>query len=108
MSFNLEAAFNLALKLNSRVVVLHDMEGGDKINIAIAPANYFRNLSGVEETVFTGREFVISKASLDAQSFPALERGMRIIDPDDGNLTIDVPIPMYIFGKLVGYRVRTN
>lgn len=108
MSFNLEAAFNSILSLNGRAVQLHDLESDTKVNVKISPANYFRNLAAFEEVVFTGKEFVISKKSLDAVSFPALKRGMRIIDPDHGQSTIDTPIPLYILGQIVGWRVRTG
>lgn len=77
--------------------------------IRVAPANYFRNLSGPGETIIEGKEFVISKNSLDIVSFPPPRRGDRIKDSESGINTISEVREMHGFGgSIIGYRVRTN
>jgi len=108
MSFDPESAFNKVLALQAREISIHDMELPLKVTIKAAPSNYFRNLSGPEETVMTGREFVISKKDLDAVSFPTPKRGHKIIDGDFGVSTIISVKEMVILGNIVGYRVRAD
>lgn len=105
---SLSAIFTQTLNLQSRDVVLHDMENDIEYNVKLANSNYFRNLAGPEETVIEGREFVISKDILDQVSAPIPKRGFKIVDPDFGASTITEIRDMIILGKLVGFRVRTS
>lgn len=108
MSFNPAAAFNKILALQARPITLHDISTATQVNVKAAPANYFRNLAGPEETVAIGREFVISKKDLDEVSFPAPKRGVKLIDADFGYSTITDVREMVILGVIVGYRVRAE
>lgn len=77
--------------------------------IRVTTSNYFRNLEAVEETVFTGREFVISKQVLDAAFYPTPKRGDRIKDEDLGVSTVtEVREMSGLGGAIIGYRVRTS
>lgn len=105
---SLEAAFNQVLSLQSREVVYHDFDNDVKYDITLAPANYFRNLAGPEETVIEGREFVISKKILDSVNAPIPKRGFKIVDPDLGVNTITEVRDMIVLGKIFGFRVRTS
>jgi len=108
MSFDLVSAFNRALAVQARPITLHDIPNALQVNITAAPANYFRNLAGPEESISIGREFVISKRDLDAVSFGAPKRGHKLIDADFGYLTITEIREMVILGEIAGYRVRAE
>lgn len=107
--FNIEEAFNAILRLQSRPMNIHDIENAIEITVGMAPSNYFRNLATFEETVTEGREFVVSKRLLDAQSFSAPERGMRIKDTINGfSGSISEVREMFHAGKIIGYRMRID
>jgi hypothetical protein len=77
--------------------------------IKLSPSNYSRLLASPEETVVTGREFVVSKNILDAVFFPNIKRGDRIIDPQLGaNTVTDVKEMHGLGGIIMGYRIRTS
>lgn len=77
--------------------------------ISVAPSNYFRNLSGPEQTTIEGTEFVISKSGLDLVFFPAPKKGDRLKDNELGTFVINEVRPMFgLAGVTVGYRVRTG
>jgi len=77
------------------------------VAIKVSPSNYFRNLQGPEEIVMSGREFVISKKSLDAVAYPIPKRGDRLKDTELGTSIISEVREMFSFGgDIVGFRVR--
>jgi len=77
--------------------------------IKVSPANYARNMQAIEDIVTKGREYVISKTSLDEVSYPMPKRGDRLKDPEIGTQTIAQVIEMYdLGGVIMGYRVRTE
>lgn len=102
-------ALNMLLHLHSKPVTI-SRPGTTKTGLVrAAPSNYFRNLQGPSDSVFHGREFVISKAALDVISWGAIKRGDRLAFSDLGTLTINEPIELYdLGGAVMGYRVRTN
>lgn len=102
----MNAAFNFILTLQGRDVTLE--RGATSVTVKMAPSNYFRNLSGPEEVVIGGREFVVSKEALDGQSYGTPRRGDLIIDSDMGPNAIVEVREMIVLGKLVGYRMRTG
>lgn len=104
-------AFNQLLFLHSRDATIERLGTGAiaPVGIKISPSNYYRNMQGPEETTMKGREFVISKTSLDAVSFPRPKRGDVIKDVDLGKNTISEVREMFDFGgNILGYRVRTE
>jgi hypothetical protein len=103
---SLENAFNLILKLHSREVTL-ERPGRSTIQIRMTPSNYFRNLSGIEEMVIEGREFVVSKRALGDFGHP--KRGDRIIDPELGLSVVSEAREIFsLGGNIIGYRLRTS
>lgn len=102
-------AFNTLLFLHSREATIERPGDITAAAIKISPSNYRRNLNGPEEIVMSGREFVISKASLDAVSYPAPERGDRIKDSELGAMSVvDITEMFDLGGSIMGYRVRTE
>jgi len=102
-------AFNQLLFLHSRDATIERTGTITAVEIKISPSNYFRNMQGPEEIVMKGREFVISKTSLDAVSFPKPKRGDVIKDVELGKNTIVEVREMFDFGgNILGYRVRTE
>lgn len=101
-------AFRTIIQMQGRDVTLEDLDNPPAITIKMAPSNYFRNFEAIEETVHTGREYVVSKYDLDAQSFPRPERGFRVIDSDLGNGSIKEVREMIIMGVVAGYRLRVD
>lgn len=101
---SLKDAFKFAIGLQERSAQYHDLSTGIKTNIKITPSNYFRNLSGPEDTVMVGREFVIDKDQLTV--IP--KRGDKILDTDFGVCTIKEIREMVILGEISGYRLRTD
>lgn len=105
---SLDNAFHLLLNLHSRQVSL-ERPGKEAISIKITPSNYFRNLSAPEEIIVEGREFIVTKRSLDAQSFGPPKRGDRITDSDLGLSVITEVREIFAFGgEIIGYRLRTS
>jgi hypothetical protein len=99
----------MLLHLHSRPATIS--RPGSKLTgiVRAAPSNYFRNLQGPSDSVFHGREFVISKAALDVISYGPIKRGDRLTFSDIGVVTINEPIELYdLGGAIMGYRVRTN
>lgn len=108
MSFNLEGAFNLLVATQSRDMVYHQISTDTEITIKAAISNYFRNFDIVEETVSSGREYVISKQTFDDNFTGAPVRGDRLIAADTGNFTVREVREMIVLGNIVGYRVRCD
>lgn len=107
MSVNLQAAFNFALNLNSRDMVLYDAENDVDYNVPMSLANYVRNLAAFDDMVIEGREFVVSKTDMD--KIPLVpRRGMKITDNDMGTYTISEVRELVGMGNIIGYRLRTN
>jgi hypothetical protein len=104
---SLANAFNQLLFLQSRPATIERNGSITAVSILISPSNYARNLQGPEETVSEGKEFVVSKASLDKVSYPRPKRGDVIRDVDLGKNTIADIREMYDFGgAVIGYRLR--
>jgi len=107
MSFNLEGAFNQAVALQSKEMTFYQVSTDAEVTMEMAPGNYFRNQTILEESVSKGREFVISKKVFDATTLTgAPERGDRVISSDLGNFSIKEVREMVVMGTIVGYRVR--
>ena len=108
MSF-LESAFNLMLGLHAKEVTLKRIGTTTlSVTVKMAPSNYFRNTEGPSDTVIPGREFVVSKAALDAVSFPTPARGDKIVWTGIGTLTLTEVREMFDLGStIIGYRIRT-
>jgi len=107
MSVNLQAAFNMALSMQSRSVELYDSRTDTTYNVKIAPSNYFRNFAAVDDMAIEGREFVISQSVVSELSI-TIRRGWKIIDPELGGFTISEVREMVGLGNIIGYRLRTN
>ncbi len=107
----LEQAFNLVLQMASRSGSLVRPGSPDQtFTVKYATSNYFRNLEGPSSTISQGREFVLSKSSLEAVSYPVpIKRNDRIVDADMGTMIIsEVREMMDIHGIIIGYRVRIS
>lgn len=77
--------------------------------IRATPSNYFRNMEVADKITTEGREFVISKDSLDAISFPTIRKGDKLVDTAMGTMTINECREMFdIGGVIIGYRVRVG
>ena len=102
LSKGLEAIINL----QGREMTIE--RGVTTATVKIAPSNYHRNRSVVEEVVSEGKEFVVAKSALDAVSFPTPRRGDVIVDPELGVNSVLEVIDMVFLGRLIGYRLRTD
>ena len=100
--------FNKTLLIQASDMELHNIDTNVKHTIKLAPSNYSRNLSGPEEVVIEGKEFVVSKKALDAVNYGAMKRGHKIIDADLGVNTVSEVRELIIMGVLAGYRLRTS
>lgn len=103
-------AFNSLLFLHSIEATIERPGQITARDIKVSPSNYYRNLQGVEEIVMKGREFVISRKSLDDSGFnQVLKRGDVIRTPELGKNTIVESREMFdLGGRIIGYRVRTE
>lgn len=103
-------AFNSLLFLHSLEATIERPGQIAAVEIKISPSNYYRNLQGVEEIVMKGREFVISRKTLEDVGFPiVLKRGDIIRTPELGKNTIVESREMFdLGGRIIGYRVRTE
>jgi len=108
MSFR--TAFDTLNHQKSRPATLLNRDDSTSFQIGITPTNYQRNLQGPGETVFEGREWIITKTNLDRSGFTGfLKRNLRIQDADLGEMTVREVIEMYDhFGNIIGFRVRTD
>lgn len=79
------------------------------VSIKVTPSNYSRNLAGPEEVVIEGREYVISKHTLDLVNYPVPKRGDRLKDTELGvNVISEVKEIFGFGGAILGYRVRCS
>ena len=82
--------------------------GGSSITIKVAPSNFFKTTQDVSEITVEGREFIILKDDLDAQTYGIVKRGDKLYHADLGTLTIDTTKEMYdLGGGVIAYRMRT-
>ena len=98
-------AFKFVINKQGREVSLE--RGATIVNITMAPSNYFRNLSSLEDMVIDGHEFIVSKDALDTVSFPTPRRGDVIYDSITGSNSVTEVKELFILGALAGYRLRT-
>lgn len=96
------------ISLQGREMTLERDAGATTAIVKMAPSNYHRNRSLVEEIVSEGKEFVVAKSALDSVSFGAPKRGDLIIDSELGDNSILEVVEMVFLGKLIGYRLRTG
>jgi hypothetical protein len=100
-------AFNILVNLQGRDMELIKADFSLTVTVKAAVSNVFRNLSGPEEIVVEGREFVVAKETLDEFGTP--ERGDRLVDPELGKNVIKEVRPMVTLGgAIIGYRIRTS
>jgi hypothetical protein len=109
---SLRDAFEAILSRHSRsVTLLRRPASGPDISgtVKVSPSNYFRNLQGPDNLVIEGREFVITKTSLEAAGFTVLRRGDILQDSELGESVIDQIREMYdLGGAVIGYRCTTS
>lgn len=99
-------AFNTLIGMQGREMTLRKADGSSSITLKAAISNYFRNLSGPEESVIEGREFVVKKEDLKVFGVP--ERGDSLTDGELGRNTIKEVRPMITLGgQIIGYRLRS-
>lgn len=109
MSFNLVEAFKKTLSFQSQAATLTRRGEVTAIDIMIAPSNYFRDFSSIEEIPVSGNEFVIETSQLVGTGFSAgIKRGDVIVNAIYGTMTVEEIRPMTILGSLAAYRVRVN
>lgn len=109
MSANLGNAFNTLLTYHSRAMTISRPGGVGPVGIKVTPANYSRNLAGPEEVVIEGREFIVTKKTLEDAAFPVPKRGDRLEDPEIGLNVISEVREIFGFGgAILGYRLRTS
>lgn len=103
-------ALDAMLGFHKRTVSLERPDTETAYTVTVSPSNYSRNLEGPEDTVMKGREFVISRTTLEAAEFPIPpKRGDRIVDSEIGDNAITEVREMYdIGGAIIAYRVRTG
>lgn len=104
---SLSNAFNTLLFLHYRIMTIERLGTISPVSIKVSPSNYSRNLQGPEEIVMEGREFVISKKSLEEVSYPIPRRGDRLKDSEMGVNTVTEVREMFdLGGKIIGFRIR--
>lgn len=109
MSSSLADAFNQLLGIHFRTMTIERLGSIAPVSIKVTPSNYSRNLAAPEEISIAGREFVISKLTLELAAFPFPRKGDRLKDPEIGTHTISEVKELYGFGGVIlGYRVRTS
>lgn len=108
MSNKLVDAFNTIIKLQGRSGTIERYGEFAAIDIKFAPANYVRNLSAVEETTITGREFVIPLTSLEGTDYNPPKKGDIVTDAQLGEDTLIYVEDLIILGSVAGWRVRTG
>jgi len=110
MSLNLVDAFKAILKFKEVSATLERRGEIAAINLAIAPSNYFRDFSAIEEITTLGNEYVIDRDHIVGTAFETdgILRGDILTSTIYGTVTIDEVRPMVIMGSLVGYRVRST
>ena len=101
---SLKSAFNFALKFNSISATITRRVDATVHDVKITSSNYFRNMSGMEELVYRGREFVISKEYLEGID---LRRGDTLTS-ELGTFSLDTISEMIILGEIVGFRIRVK
>ncbi len=108
----LASAFNAILALHSKTVTIFrpsSTQVATPVSIKVTPSNYFRNLSGPDETITVGREFIISKENLTISGFPVPRRGDRIEDPELGlSVVVEVREMYDLKAVIMGFRIRTE
>lgn len=106
---NLQGALDLMLNLKGTQATISRPGTILTATIKIAPSNYQRNLEVSNNIISTGREYVISRALLDAAGYPFPKRADRLNVFEVGILTIAEIIEMYdIGGVIMAWRCRTN
>ena len=106
---SIKNAFNYLINVHSREVVIKRPGTVYAGNIKVSPSNYFRHLSGPEETIIEGKEFIVSKLNLEQAAFPIPKRGDRLENPELGISIISEVRELYDFGgAIIGFRIRTS
>lgn len=106
---SLANAFSSLLSLQSKKVTIERPGKFTAVEISMSPSSYSRNLAGPSDVAIEGREYVITRRSLDDAGFPAPKRGDRITDPDTGLNMITEVHEMYDLGAgVMGYRIRVG
>lgn len=106
---SIKNAFHYLINIHSREVIITRPGTIYVATIKLSPSNYFRHLSGPEEIVIEGREFIVSKVNLEQAGFPIPKRGDRLEDSELGISTISEVREMYDFGSsIIGFRIRTS
>lgn len=106
MSSSIEAAFKYALKHNSRSMLISRTGMPDE-PILCGVASFTKAETTMEETVVYGREYVIAASDVPP-TYVQPKRGDTLVDAEMGYFTIEQVKEMIVFGKIIGYRVRTN
>jgi len=107
MSNKFISAFHFILNNQGRSVIL-ERNKTTTATIIAAPSNYFRNFKAMEEIQVEGREYVVSKKSLDDSSFGEPRRGDTLVDEGFGIYAVQEVREMVLFGNIVGYRLRVG
>lgn len=104
----LQGAFNALFIIHSRPAVLKRLGSPDvQTNVRIMPSNYFRFLEGPSHTTIHGREFIISKVSIETPMTPIIKRGDKLVDSNYGSMAIDEVVEMVdLGGAVMAWRVR--
>lgn len=75
--------------------------------IVCGVASYSKADSSIEDTVVYAREYVISSSDIPP-TYGTVKRGDTLVDAEMGYFTIEQVKELIVFGKIIGYRVRTN
>lgn len=103
----LSDAFNALFSVHSRQVTI-DRVGVTAVTTRIMPSNFYRTTKAISEIVIEGKEFLLSKKSLDEVNW-TLKRGDRIHDSELGELAItDIEEIFDLGAKVMGYRIKTG
>lgn len=106
---SLRQALDMMLSTHKREVTLIRKGTPDQTyTINVTPSNYGRTIEVSNNVVSHGREFIISRTSLEKASFTLpLKRGDRIVDTELGTSVIDTVIELPdLGGAIMAYRVR--
>jgi len=103
-----DSAFYFLIKKQGRQVTIKDLNTGNTSTTYAARANKWKVDDSIEEIGINTTRFMISAAGMDTQTPSVPKRGYRIIDSELGTFMIESIEPLWILGKLVGWRVETQ
>lgn len=98
----------MLLKAQGRTMSIERLNKFAPVDILVCPTSYSRDLASFSETTISGKEFIISKFSIQDTDYLPLKKGDRVTDSEMGTFILSRVTEMIVMGAVVGYRVRTS